>query len=198
MSGNHGWSQARANAMRFLVPAMAAGSGDQLRLAELFDRLNLHHFGGTLPVVPVIRGIPNHPQRDTSYLALCHTKAVGGAKPEVVATIYIAERLFIDTFPDERTRWLEISRCLLHEMVHLAVDLDEYGGKFPDPIDDHGQEYANECNRISRAVGWDHVVGAEMATTDMEDATWWPLENACETCTAFLVLRNSGTATPVR
>jgi len=181
-SGSHGWSEARALAVRYWVSRRTSGQGVELQLSALFDRLNLHHFGGTLPAVPVKRGLPYRPELDDSYLALCHTKAVAGDNPSVEITIFMADRLFTDPFPDEPRRWLEISRCLLHEMVHVAVDLDEIGGRFPDGIDDHGREFADECNRISRAMGWDHVVAAETAVSDTEDALWWPLGDACLTC----------------
>jgi len=181
-SGSYGWSEARALAVRYWVSRRTSGRGDELQLSALFNRLNLHHFGGTLPAVPVKRGLPYRPGIDDSYLALCHTKAVAGNNPAVEITIFMAERLFSDPFPDEANRWKEISRCLLHEMVHVAVDLDEIGGRFPDGIDDHGQEFADECNRIGRAAGWDHVVGAEKASSDGEDASWWPLGGGCETC----------------
>lgn len=186
-SGSYGWSEARALAVRYWVSRRTSGPGDELQLSALFNRLNLHHFGGTLPAVPVRRGLPYRPELDASYLALCHTKAVAGDNPAVVITIFMAERLFSDPFPDEANRWKEISRCLLHEMVHVAVDLDEIGGRFPDGIDDHGQEFANECSRIGRAAGWDHVVGANAAVTDEEDARWWPLAGGCEMCATTVV-----------
>ena len=135
-----------------------------------------------MPAVPVRCGIPAHHQRSNNYLGLCHSRAVDGDNPTVEITVFIAEHLFTDPYPDEASRWLEVSRCLLHEMVHVAVGLDEIGGRYPEEIDDHGQEFADECNRIGRAIGWGHVAGADRAVGVEEDAKWWPSDGGRDVC----------------
>jgi len=168
--------------MTRLAPARVDGLGREPELDGLFDRLNAHHFGATLPHVVVRRGVPNDPTRDAPVLAVCRRSVLGGPVETVVFAIFLAELLFTAPMPDPRSRWREIASCLLHEMVHMAVDLDEIGSRYTDDIEDHGQEFANECNRIGRAAGWSHVTSAEKAFTDREDARWWPLDDACDTC----------------
>jgi len=181
-SGNHGWSEARARGVRLLAPTRVDGLNGEPQLEALYDRLNEHHFGATLPPISVRRGLLTFPPPDADILAQCRTRIPAGKDPEVAITIHMAEALFVDASMDERNRWRQFSRCLLHEMVHVAVDLDALGGRYADEIDGHGQEFANECNRIGRSAGWDHVVAADRAVTDEEDPRWWPLGAVCEWC----------------
>ena len=182
MSDSYGWTEARTRGTRRLEPIQAGGSVGEPELAGLFDRLNLHHFGARLPLVSIRRGLPAGSLRESPPLALCRRVVLAAPVSTVAFTIHLAESLFTGPMPQVTSRWTEISSCLLHEMVHVAVDLDEIGGRFSDDVVDHGQEFANECNRIGRAAGWGHVVGAERAVTDQEDARWWPLDDACKTC----------------
>ena len=180
VSGRHGWSEARAKGVTRLAPATVEGMNGEQELVALFDRLNAHHFGGTLPSVPIRLGL--YGDADPDVLAQCRAWDPMDDDTEAVITIHVSESLLTGPEPNEESRWRQVSRCLLHEMVHVAVELDWLGGRYADEIEGHGREFANECNRISRAMGWDQVVAAEKTANDSEDAMWWPLGDGCWTC----------------
>jgi hypothetical protein len=168
--GDCGWSAWRAKGAGLLVPAELEEVKSDPLLAALFSGLNGHYFGGALPPVPVVRGLAGEAAlHDTTILAQCRTWTPAPGEPGAIINVHLSESLFGDNL-----RWDEISRCLLHEMAHVAVDLDEIGGRYSDPTDDHGREFANECNRIGRIVGWSDVIASGEAETEEEDAMWWP------------------------
>lgn len=168
--------------MTRLAPATPVGMRDVLDLIVLFDRLNVHHFGGCLPRVPVKWGLCEDDVSDPDVLAQCRTWIPFETPFEVDITIHISEALMDGPGSEEAIRWRGVSRCLLHEMVHVAVNLDQLGGRSFEEFDDHGRAFADECNRIGRAMGWDHVVASDRAVADCENAQWWPRSGGCWTC----------------
>lgn len=76
-------------------------------------------------------------------------------------------------FGTENYRWRLIADTLIHEMAHLAVDVDELGGGAGDY--GHGQTFADKCNRIGSVLGGPAVspvlfVGLE----DSRGSDLWP------------------------
>ena len=189
--GKYGWSEARSKGVARLAPPYIDELTNEPQLSALYEQLNTHYFGATLPPVPVRRGLLATARRSADVLAHCVTVDEVGTGPTAVISIHIAESLFSVAPTEGGDRWSEIVRCMLHEMVHVAVELDWLGGRYADEIDPHGREFANECNRIGRTEGWDHVVASRRAVADSEDAKWWPLDGTCETCAVVGTRRQS-------
>jgi len=150
------------------------------RLVKLFEELNERHFGSSLPLVPVCQGIPDD---GDDRLDLDGLVSVGVyPRPEVRSpasvSIYLADELFESPWGSEDDRWRKITETLLHQMVHLAVDVDALGGAHRfEPH--HGQYFAAECNRIGEPEGWSPVRASAQDVYPDEDAANWP-DNAIE------------------
>lgn len=99
-------------------------------------------------------------------------------------TIHIVEGLFIEKIPEGMLRWELIAQTMLHEMVHVAVQLDQLGDVTLDADPDHEIEFANECNRIGSLMGWPLVLPDSEATYGEERASFWPVALECERCFA--------------
>ncbi len=179
--GAHGWSDARSRGALYLARTGESPNRSDRNLSRLFRHLNEHHFGGTLPPVPVAWGLPADHQSD-DLLAICHVRGAWGVDP-VLISIYVTESFLPLSATESGSGWRPVARSLLHEMVHLAVSLDSIGnltGRF----DDHGWKFADECNRIGILMGWDEALPANDPMDDDRDARWWPSGEGCEACAA--------------
>ncbi len=94
------------------------------------------------------------------------------------ATIHLAHELFRAPWGSEEDRLQKVADTLLHQMVHLAVQVDALGGAHPFE-DHHGEHFADECNRISQRAGWGPVLASGENVGPFEDAAAWP-DNAIE------------------
>ena len=150
------------------------------QLVELFENLNDRHFGGLLPIVPVCQGIPDEAgdHEDPNGLLKLQMYPTMDAPVQAAATIFLAHELFAVPWGSEEDRLQKIADTLLHQMVHLAVQVDALGGAHP--LEDyHGVYFAEECNRIGNSAGWASVVPSAEAAFPDNDAASWP-DNAIE------------------
>jgi hypothetical protein len=112
-----------------------------------FGLLNTNAFGGALPEIPV---------------HYCRMRAYGAAEP--ATDRYPHGRIFLGTMtPWPPCGWVGV---LLHEMVHVYLDLqgvDEYEHGTPAY---HGPRFTAECNRIGAVLGWPPV--------EEHDSGAWP------------------------
>lgn len=145
------------------------------QLIELFSVLNGRHFDGSLPVVPVCQGIPDHlgDRDDPNGLLALQTYPRPTVALQASATIYLAHELFESPWGSEEARWEKVTDTLLHQMVHLAVQIDALGGAHPFE-DHHGDYFADECNRIGNDAGWASVMASADAAFPDRDAALWP------------------------
>lgn len=145
------------------------------RLVELYEELNTRHFGGVLPLVPVCQGIPDDSddRLDPDGLVSVKVYPRPDTRPKALASIFLADELFETPWGSEDDRWRKIAETLLHQMVHLAVDLDARGGAHPfEPH--HGEHFTGECNRISQETGWGLVRPSAQNVYPDEDSANWP------------------------
>jgi hypothetical protein len=179
-------AKARARgASRVLIPPGARDRIDPL-LVEFFDHLNIRHFDGALALVDISKGIPADAEGHVDMNGLTRLQVHGrGASARAFLSIHLSEWLY--DAPTEAIRLDLIVNTLLHEMVHLAVDLDALGGAHSFDTG-HGSFFAAECNRIGRAAGWaevypDEECGGAYDEVRPYDAEWscaeWP-ENAMD------------------
>ena len=96
------------------------------RLVKLFADLNARHFDGSLPIVAVHQGIPDEAgEREDRYgLVTLEVHPRPDVPSLVSVTIYLADELFEAPWGSEDDRWAKVADTLLHQMVHLAIDLD--------------------------------------------------------------------------
>ena len=150
------------------------------RLVELFADLNAGYFDRSLPIVPVRQGIPHGAGEPEDLYGLVTLEV--HPRPDVPSlasvTIYLADELFEAPWASEDDRWAKVTDTLLHQMVHLAIDLDALGGAHPFE-DHHGRHFTAECNRIGERMGWERVRASSDALGRSEDAAGWP-DNAIE------------------
>jgi hypothetical protein len=145
------------------------------QLVELFEDLNGRHFAGSLPVVPVCQGIPDDTGdlEDPNGLLQLQMYPTVEAPVQAAATIFLAHELFNTPWGSEEDRLQKIADTLLHQMVHLAVQVDALGGAHP--LEDyHGTYFVEECNRIGNDAGWATVVPSSEAAFPDKDAASWP------------------------
>jgi len=150
------------------------------RLVALFDELSARHFDASLPLVPVCRGIPDDSDQreDPNGLVTLQVHPRPGVPSLATVTIYLANELFEAPWGSEADRWSKVADTLLHQMVHLAIDVDALGGAHPFE-DHHGQYFTEECNRIGARAGWARVRPSAKSVWPNEDAAGWP-DNAIE------------------
>jgi len=121
-----GWTEARARGAAALEDMSDIRVFNDPDLVLIYERINEHHFGGTLPLVLVHRGCPLDPEaiaRDNNPLGVtsCWQSPTPGKS---YVTIHVVDRLFDEEFPDGMPRWELIAKTMLHEMAHVAVQLD--------------------------------------------------------------------------
>ena len=150
------------------------------QLVELFEDLNGRYFDGSLPIVPVCQGIPDTTDEREDPNGLLRLQMYPGADVplQASATIHLAHELFRAPWGSEEDRMQKVADTLLHQMVHLAVQVDALGGAHPFE-DHHGEHFAEECNRISQRAGWGPVLASGENVGPFEDAAAWP-DNAIE------------------
>ena len=150
------------------------------RLVALFEDLNARHFDASLPVVPVRHGIPDDAgeREDLNGLVTLQVHPRPGVPSLACVTIYLADELFEARWDCEDDRWTKVADTLLHQMVHLAIDVDALGGAYPFE-DHHGQHFTEECNRIGERMGWARVLPSAETVDPDNDAAGWP-DNAIE------------------
>jgi len=153
---------------------------DDPKLVELFEELNARYFDATLPLVHVCRGIPDDTgeREDPDGLMRLTVFRRPGEPDRAVAKIHLAHELFEAPWGSEEDRWEKVADILLHEMVHLAVQVDAFGGAHPHE-EHHGEYFAEECNRIGEREGWAPVLASAQDVLPNEDAAAWP-DNAIE------------------
>lgn len=131
-------------------------------LDEMYARLNAKHFGGALPSVPLVVGMPEW-HRTGAPMSTIYNRETG----EVVG-IHFHERLRWDKYD-------ALADLLLHEMVHVALFIEVGGHK-------HDEVFVARCNAIGDAMGWPRCVlpdDAEMShdgnhTAGLGDCRLWP------------------------
>ena len=150
------------------------------RLVALFEEHNVRHFDASLPLVPVRKGIPEDAERreDLNGTVRLQVRPRPGVPSLATVTIYLAHELFDVSWGSEDDRWAKIADTLLHQMVHLAVDVDALGGAHPFE-DHHGRHFTEECNRIGARAGWGQVRASAEGVMPNDDAAEWP-DNAIE------------------
>jgi len=150
------------------------------RLVALFEDLNARHFDASLPVVPVCKGIPDgaDEREDVNGLVTLEVHPRPGVPSLATVSIFLADELFDAPWGSEDDRWAKVTETLLHQMAHLAVDVDALGDAHPFE-DHHGQHFTEECNRIGERVGWGRVRASAEGVMPNEDAAVWP-DNAIE------------------
>ena len=171
---------ARARGHDSVVEYDSVRISDDPQLVELFKELNTRYFEALLPVVHVIRGIPDDTgeRQDPDGLLRLEMFARPGEPERAAAKIYLAHELFDAPWGSEEDRLQKISDILLHEMVHLAVQVDAFGDAHPHE-EHHGEHFAAECNRIGKQAGWAQVRPSAPDVDHNEDAAGWP-DNAIE------------------
>jgi hypothetical protein len=108
-------------------------------LDALYAELNVEHFDGLLPTIPIYRGLPEAtPFWRIPLSSLAYTMTPGEGDE---LAIYLRE-----------APW----DVLLHEMVHVAIWV-RYGNR------GHGIRFTRECNRIGAKMGWAEVDHGSMA-----------------------------------
>jgi len=130
-------------------------------LVELFGDLNGRHFHGWLPIVPVCQGMPegSDERDDPNGLLRLMMHATPDAPLQASAIIYLAHELFEAPWGSEEDRWQKVTDTLLHQMAHLAVQVDAFGGAHPFE-EHHGEHFTEECNRIGQQAGWGPVLAS--------------------------------------
>jgi len=149
-------------------------------LVELFGDLNGRHFHGWLPIVPVCQGMPegSDERDDPNGLLRLMMHATPDAPLQASAIIYLAHELFEAPWGSEEDRWQKVTDTLLHQMAHLAVQVDALGGAHPFE-EHHGEHFTEECNRIAQQAGWATVLASAEDVAPNVDAAGWP-DNAIE------------------
>ena len=179
-----GWTEARARGAAALEDMSDIRVFNDPDLVLIYERINEHHFGGTLPLVLVHRGCPLDPEaiaRDNNPLGVtsCWQSPTPGKS---YVTIHVVDRLFDEEFPHGMPRWELIAKTMLHEMAHVAVQLDQLGDVTLAFEPGHEIAFANECNRIGSLMGWPLVLPDSEATCRDERASYWPVGMECEWC----------------
>jgi len=150
------------------------GIPSDARLVALFEDLNARHFDVSLPLVPVCKGIPDDAdeREDVNGLVTLQVHSRPGVPSLATVTIYLAAELFEAQWGSEDDRWAKVTDTLLHQMVHLAIDVDALGGAHPFE-EHHGEHFTEECNRIGQQAGWGSVlVSAEDVSPNLDSAGW--------------------------
>jgi len=150
------------------------------QLVELFENLNSRHFDGLLPIIPVCQGIPDRydENEDPNGLLRLMMYPTPDAPLQASATIFLAHELFEAPWGSEEARWEKVTDTLLHQMVHLAIQVDALGGAHTFE-EHHGENFTEECNRIAEGAGWGSVLASAEDVAPNEDAAGWP-DNAIE------------------
>jgi len=145
------------------------------QLVELFQDLDGRHFDGLLPIVPACQGIPESTEEreDPNGLLRLMMYPKPNSPLQASATIYLAHELFDAPWGSEEARWQKVTDTLLHQMVHLAVQVDALGGAHP-LEGNHGEYFTDECNRIGERAGWSRVLASAEDVFPNLDAADWP------------------------
>lgn len=113
---------------------------------DQFTRFNIDHFGGVLPETPV------HWRRMSAY-GVCYEPC----------SDYPLGLIVLTTMEMPPCSWPGL---LLHEMVHLYLDMWEVDEWEHGRIEYHGPRFVEECNRIADVLGLPQID---------EDEGWsWP------------------------
>jgi hypothetical protein len=163
--------------LEYTRPPTAPHDLREARLARLYTELNDTHFDRKLPIVPVLMGIPEDSVDHEDMNGLTRLAFLPGERtPRFAAAIYIA-RWYFDA-PGRVTledRWQMVADTLLHEMVHLAVGLEDCRRRrVAEP--GHGPRFTRMCNRIGSKAGWGRVLADGQGDADLGDpmSSDWP------------------------
>jgi hypothetical protein len=137
-------------------------------LNELYLDLNDLYFDGLLPPVPVAWGTgPEMADGDFSG----NTRVIGAPGGRLNMRIELPTNLRDDESICEECRVENIENSLLHQMAHIATDLDALGSRKKSFERGHGPRYVRECNRIAVIAGWDRT---HLCNDDPGCACSWP------------------------
>jgi hypothetical protein len=145
-----------ARVCRYDRPSKWPTHAAEVRLNDLYAELNERHFAGRLPSVPVLVGIPQDTSGHTDLNGLTRMRTRPGDSEPTSAAIYMSTWLFGETWNDRaKLQWNMIANVLIHEMVHVKVNLELLRDGSRE--DAHGPRFTAACNEIARSMGWDEV-----------------------------------------
>ncbi len=146
------------------------------RVAALYDKLNSKHFAGALPRLPVLIGVPVDADCRDDLTCLASMSQFGRYNQdfEPGLAIYISSWLFEPMGCDQEARWRMVENTLLHDLVHVSMNLAIIrDGSHAEP-EDHGPRFAAACNKIGRLMGWDEVRSDDEYRWAPDLASEWP------------------------